>query len=297
MAMDRVPSESTLAAGAPAERLERGNILRWPVCPFDLPSEPDRLLLFQQRVGGAHKNISFDPHTGMAAGFRRRSTEETERLHQILAGFSRSASQWLADTLPQYAAQWKLDRASFRPDEEAVRRLRWKARNDLLHIDAFPTRPTHGWRILRLFVNLNPTDPRVWVTSDNLATLLQRYGREVGLPACSSSGWVHRWRQELASWLQSGGRRSHYDAFMLRLHDFLKGNDNFQERCVKRYWSFPAGSAWLLFTDGLSYADLRGQYALEHSYFIAPESLALPDQAPAALLDRMCRGIESRRAA
>jgi hypothetical protein len=290
MATDRVVSEPTLAAD-----LERGTLLRWPACPFSLPPEADRGFLFHQRVGGVHKNISFDPHTGLAAGFRRRSTADTERLHQILAGFSRSASQWLADTLPQYATHWKLDRASFRPDEEAVRRLRWKARNDLLHIDAFPTRPTHGWRILRLFVNLNPTDPRVWVTSDNFATLLERYGREVGLP--TGSGWVHRWRLDLVSWLQASGRRSHYDAFMLRLHDYLKGNDDFQERCPKRYWSFPPGSAWLLFTDGLSYADLRGQHALEHSFFIAPASLALPDQSPAALLDRMGRGTGLNRAA
>ena len=41
---------------------------------------------------------------------------------------------------------------SYRPVEEATRKLRLKARNDLLHVDAFPTRPTNGWRILRCFV-------------------------------------------------------------------------------------------------------------------------------------------------
>jgi len=33
-------------------------------------------------------------------------------------------------------------------------------RNDLLHTDAFPTRPTRGRRILRLFHNIHPSRMR-----------------------------------------------------------------------------------------------------------------------------------------
>jgi hypothetical protein len=75
---------------------------------------------------------------------------------------------------------------------------------------------------------------------------------------------------------------------MLRFHDFLKLNDAFQEHCRKRYWTFPPGCCWLVFTDSVSHAALRGRYAMEHSYFVAPESLLLPDQAPAACLLRAC---------
>ena len=82
--------------------------------------------------------------------------------------------------------------------------------------------------------------------------------------------------------------RSAYDAFMLRLHDYLKADEDFQERGPKHYWKFPPGSAWLAITDTCSHAVLRGRFALEHSYFLAPQSLALPDEAPAALLARMC---------
>jgi hypothetical protein len=74
---------------------------------------------------------------------------------------------------------------------------------------------------------------------------------------------------------------------MLRLHHFLKTNDHFQESAPKRFWSFAPGVAWLAFTDALSHADLRGRFALEHSFFVAPHSLALPDLAPAALLQRL----------
>jgi hypothetical protein len=76
---------------------------------------------------------------------------------------------------------------------------------------------------------------------------------------------------------------------MLRLHDFLKRCDAFQERAPRRLWHFAPGSAWLVMTDGVSHAELRGRFALEHSYFVAPESLRLPQESPLALLERACQ--------
>ena len=178
---------------------------------------------------------------------------------------------------------------SYRPLEEATRKLRLKARNDLLHVDAFPTRPTNGWRILRCFVNVNPTEPRVWVTSDPFARLLERYGAAAGLPGKAGIEWVRRAKDGIVGLFRPGRpTRSAYDAFMLRLHDYLKANEDFQERGPKHFWKFPPGSAWLAITDTCSHAVLRGRFALEHSYFLAPHSLALPDESPPALLARMC---------
>jgi hypothetical protein len=75
---------------------------------------------------------------------------------------------------------------------------------------------------------------------------------------------------------------------MLRFHDYLKAYEKFQELGPKRFWKFPPGSAWLAITDTCSHAVLRGRFALEHSYFLAPSSLALPDESPPALLERAC---------
>jgi hypothetical protein len=83
-------------------------------------------------------------------------------------------------------------------------------------------------------------------------------------------------------------RRTVYDTFMLRFHDFLKANEEFQERGPKRFWTFLPGSAWVVFTDTASHAALRGRFALEHSFFVAPQSLALPHESPPALLERAC---------
>lgn len=294
------PQEGEVSGSALAERLERGEVIHYPVCPFAVPEGDDRNFLLDQRLGSrAHKNVSYDPHTGSAAGFLTRSAEQAERLRGLLADFSRNATVWLAAALPAYAASWQLDRVSYRPDEEATRRLRWTARNDLLHVDAFPSRPTNGWRILRLFVNVNPTEPRVWVTSEPFPRLFARYGAEAGLPGGPKTvGLVGRLGEGVIGVFRPGRRRrSEYDAFMLRFHNHLKQHEEFQEHCPKRFWNFQPGSAWLAFTDTASHAVLRGRYALEHSYFVSPDTLALPGEAPAAVLERACGRPVLRRAA
>jgi hypothetical protein len=277
-----------------AQRLERGEILYFPESPFPLPSgEESALLRDQVLVGGRHKNICYDPQARTLSGLRPGSMAQSPAVQSALADFAARASTWLASAFPGYADGWRPDRVSFRPVEEATRKLRLTARNDLLHIDAFPTRPTHGYRILRLFANLDTTSPRVWITSDTFAALLGRFAADIGLP---TRRMVRR-NQRTSSWLSvlPGAqvlfpklRHGAYDRFMLRLHHFLKGNEEFQQRARRRFWKFAPGSAWLVMTDGVSYAELRGRYALEHSFFIAPQRLALPDESPAALLEQRC---------
>jgi hypothetical protein len=289
MARATVPFPGSGEASA-EERLERGEVLFYPQCPFPVPQGDDHQFLLDQALASrAHKNISYDPRTGRANGFRRDSALQAERLRRLLADFAQDVTAWVAQALPRYAGSWRLDMVSYRPEEEATRKLRLKARNDLLHVDAFPTRPTNGWRILRCFVNINPTEPRVWVTSDPFARLLERFGAAAGLPGAHGSDWGRRLRDGVVRLFHPGRpARSAYDAFMLRFHDYLKANEAFQERGPKQFWKFPPGSAWLALTDTCSHAVLRGRYALEHSYFVAPQSLALPDESPAALLERAC---------
>jgi hypothetical protein len=257
MAADSIPAGATPSM---EERLERGEVIHYPVCPFPLPQDSDHRFLLEQRLGGrVHKNISYDPATGKAAGYLHQSPEQAERLRRVLRSFAEEATSWLARTLPRYARSWQRDRVSYRPEEEATRKMRLTARNDLLHVDAFPSRPTRGYRILRLFANVNPTEPRIWVTSDPFAKLLARYGTEVGLPAGRGATWLHRFQQNMFGlFVKSRRRRTVYDSFMLRFHDFLKANDEFQERGPKRFWNFQPGSAWMVYTDTASHAVLRG---------------------------------------
>ncbi len=281
-----------------AEQLERGEVVHFSVCPFALPAGDDHVYLLRQRLASrAHKNIGFDPLTGRVSGYALGQAGSADRLQEILASFSHSVTAWLRMTFPSYARGWQLDRVSYRPEEEATRQLRQTARNDLLHVDAFPSRPTNGWRILRVFANINPSEPRVWITGDPFARLLQRYGRQVGLPDGQRPALLQRVGTALLRVVGASRRRSVYDAFMLRFHNFLKGNADFQKSSTIQHWRFQPGSAWLAITDTASHAVLSGRYALEHSYFLDPATLALPEESPPALLQKACGFAVLERAA
>jgi hypothetical protein len=265
------------------EALERGGLVFFPQAPFPLPAGDDlAFLLSLAAAGPRHKHISCDPRSGELTGLARPGAGQAGRLRGLLADFSRGVTAWLGEALPAYRGGVEPDRASFRPDEEATRRLRPNARNDLLHVDAFPGRPARGRRILRVFANVNPLEPRVWATSEPLPRLLPRYRDRVRR---SAAGWFHEVGARVLGLLRPPERRTGpADVFMLRLHDFLKGDLDFQQRGPRRLWRFPPGSAWLAMTDACTYAELRGRFALEHSFFIDPGVLALPELAPARLV-------------
>ncbi len=289
MATDRGGPGCLPAFGSLEARLERGEILFFPASPFKLPAGADLTLLTEVRLARVARNVSCDPATGDLAGFVRTDAARTDRLRSIFLDFSLSVSEWVEQTLPRYRGGCRPDRVSYRPVEEATRTLRQTARNDLLHVDAFPSRPARDRRILRVFANVNPKEPRIWVTTEPFAKLLARYGEACGLPGRHRAGWLEQFGNGLLGVFNpTRGRRTVCDAFMLRFHDYLKGHDEFQERCAKKLWTFPPGSAWVAMTDACSHAVLRGRFALEHSFFVEPSVLALPDESPAALLARAC---------
>ena len=117
-------SKDVAASGCqtPAERLERGEVLFYPTAPFALPQGADLDFLLQQELGSlAHKNISYNPANGKVNGFVRKDSDQVETLRGIFARFSQAATDWMATLVPEYSKGWQLDRASFRPQEEATR--------------------------------------------------------------------------------------------------------------------------------------------------------------------------------
>ena len=277
------------------EQLEQGNILFFPETPFSFPDEWRRFLL-QQRKGESryHKNIAYRPAEGRLTGFASENEDEQQRLHEILRGYSALVVQYLAKLLPDYKERWRLDYASFRPFEEQGRDLRVRARNDLLHTDAFPTRPTNGDRILRFFTNLNPEKPRVWVTSQTFEPLAERYAARAGLPGADARsggalGWLAQKGRHVAKALHLPMTlRSPYDDFMLRFHHYLKENAEFQQSCPKTRHEFPPGSSWMVFTDMVSHAVLSGQFALEQTFLVPRDAMVTPEKAPFRVLERLC---------
>lgn len=268
--------------------LEAGNVLFFPATPFEFPEAEKEFLRDLKFAGGAvHKNVAYRPVQDRITGIGA-DEPQLERLRGVMRDYSRRVVAFTAQLLPKYAAEWKLDYASFRPLEEEGRNLPVNKRNDLIHTDAFPTRPTNGDLILRVFTNIHPSKTRNWVVTDPFPSIAETYARDAGLDRIANGGHL---RQSSLRMLKRLGMpvipRSAYDRFMLQFHEYLKRNREFQEHCPKYSFNFPPGSTWLTFTDVVPHSVLSGQHALEQTFIIARSSLANPAQSPLAVLERL----------
>lgn len=275
------------------EALEEGGILLFSQTPFWLPEAARNFLLNVRQPNTAHhKNISYKPGRDRVGGFARRSADG-KTLLGIMESYSRNVAGFISRFLLPYAGRWQLDFASFRSIEEEGRQLPVSKRNDLLHVDSFPTRPSNGNRILRVFTNLNSSEPRVWLTSEPFEVWAKQYGDSAGLPSL-----IQKSRSALRPVLRGITRtarrvgipvadRPLYDEFMLRFHHYLKSNEEFQNTCPKSRSEFPPGATWLVFTDMVPHAVLSGRFALEQTLLVSREALLLPERAPYRVLERL----------
>jgi hypothetical protein len=284
------PADASARARQCCELLEDGQILRFDRVPFLLLQEDQEFLLSQRQSGSRlHKNISYRTVQDVLRGAAGDS-HETERLHEIMRRYSAEVARFLGRLLAPYASYWALDYASFRPEEEKGRDLPLHKRNDLLHFDAFPTRPMNGNRILRCFTNINPAAPRVWNTTDGFPLLAQRFAADAGLAgfAAKGSARAHPLVRSIKKMLGlKAVDHSAYDRFMLRFHDYLKENSDFQQNCPKIRLEFQPGWTWICYTDSVPHAVLSGRYALEQTFIIPLTAMVTPDKAPVRILEKL----------
>lgn len=269
--------------------LEAGHIVFLPASPIVISQDDRELLLGRKQTGSAyHKNIAYRPAEDRITGLDASEQAEAGSLRRILREFSQRSVEFLAGFVSPYAGKWELDYASYRPIEEEGRPARLHARNDLLHFDSFPTRPTNGGRILRFFVNLNPAKSRVWLTSETFEAFGPRFACSGSLLASAAGNPLTRGMRSLAKTLHLPfGSRPPYDEFMHRCHNAMKEDAAFQEHTPKQRWEFPPDSAWMVFTDCVSHAVLSGQYALEQTFQIPQAALVEPQKSPLAILEKI----------
>jgi hypothetical protein len=272
--------------------LEIGDILFFPPGVFSIPPEiVAGLTGAAQDTRAIHKNIAYKPAADRISGLA--GGEEATHVREAMRAYSRLALDFMARILPEYACSWKVDYASFRSIEERGRELPLNKRNDLLHIDAFPTRPVFGDLILRCFTNVNPDQSREWMTSDPFEQLASREAGSAGIEryAALARSSLHSVRRAAARGLRVAGLpvvdRSPYDAFILHMHAWMKANQEYQRNCPKYRFDLPPGSTWMVFTDVVPHAVLSGRLALEQTVIVSRSSLADPQRAPASILEKI----------
>jgi hypothetical protein len=271
-------------------RLEEGNILLVDPTTF-APGQDDAAFLREQRqtASASHKNIAYKPHLDKVTGVNTESAQDADRTRRIISEYSRGALSLMEQLFPGYAPYWRIDYASFRPVEEQGRDLPNRHRNDLMHVDAFPTRPTHGGRILRLFTNIHPNRDRVWGTAESFEAIAEKHAVRAGLKT------VTQWHANARRGLMGIGRkvglklpdRSAYDEFMLRFHHYLKADQDFQQNGQCHTAVFPPGASWITFTDQVAHKALSGQYALEQTCIVPFGAMLQPEYAPVTVLERI----------
>jgi hypothetical protein len=280
--------------------LEAGDIVYFPVSPaLVTPEERAFLVTQRQRGTSLYKNISYRPTEDRLKGIDQNDQAQLERVHEVMRGFSTRAITFMSAFLNRYVTGWKIDFASFRPIEEQGRKASLHSRNDLLHFDNFPTRPSHGNRLLRIFVNIHPERERVWVTSDHFGVLAGQFASKIGLTR--RPGLLENCKRGAVKVGAALGLpvidRPPYDAFMLKFHHTMKEDVAFQQSCRKDRWEFPAGSAWIVFTDSASHACLSGQFMLEQTFIVSRQNLVYPDLAPISILEHLAGHPLARKSA
>lgn len=283
-----------------ADDLEKGHIVFFPNCPLQLPSDTD-LEYFRQQLPKQLKikNISYHPESDRATGIEG-DTELAQRSRNMLVTHSNRVQEFLQGVIPGLTPDWTVGTSSFRPIQEKGRDLKPHSSNELVHIDAGAYGATNGDRILRFFVNVNPTEDRVWATKGTFADLYARYGADAGIaagPAGRPSDYLNK---GLADHLLGGVTRSleavglaearvlnssPYDRTMRRFHNFMKDTPSFQkDRTGHQEFRFPPYSAWMVLTDTCSHASLSGQHALVNTFLIRLACCRLQDRAPINIL-------------
>jgi len=257
--------------------LESGGVLVLPRLKFELSAEELRFLSPQWSDGKA-KNISFEDDGVRGA---RGAAGDLAALGRMIERFASQAGGLVSALFPRYAPYVKRARTSFRPQPAVGRGVSWRKDDARLHIDAFPSRPNHGERILRVFSNVNPAEDRVWRVGEAFAsmaqTFLPRIRRQLpGTPAL------------LALLHVTKGLRSEYDHLMLGLHDCAKADLDYQRRCEQQIVRFTPGTTWLCFSDQVMHAAVSGQHMLEQTIHVPPSALYEPEGSPLAILERLC---------
>lgn len=271
------PFDATLRHRA-LHALEGGKVLVLPLA-FAIDAA-ERRLLDPSGQAGRRKNISFDPHTGKL-GDTALNDEDRAGLLAMMRRFANAATSLLTDLLPEYVGQLQRSRTSFRPMEIEGRTYTLRHDDRLLHVDAFPTRPLRGQRILRLFTNVAPDGAvRKWHIGEPFAGYASRFLPLVKGPL-PGSAWA------LQATGLTKGRRSLYDHIMLGLHNAGKRDAGYQASCPLVAADFPPGTTWLCFTDQVLHAALAGHCALEQTFHLPVEAMARPEQAPLRVLERL----------
>ena len=267
-------------ASSAVSELEQGKVLFLPELAFTL-SEQEMPLLDPTLVDPKRKNISYQPLSGKLSGVA--VAERRQQVQQLLERYYQSCRQLIAGLLPEYQEALHHPTGSLRLHPVSAWRAAssWRKDDSRLHVDAFPSRPNYGERILRIFTNINPHgEHRQWGVGEPFPELAARF-----MPRLARYSAFGSWLQHQVRITKT--RRSHYDHLMLQLHDAMKADGDYQQRGPQLALTFPPGSSWICFSDQTPHAAMGGQFMLEQTFLLPVNKMQDPQRSPLKVLEQL----------
>lgn len=258
--------------------LENGGVLYFPNLPFPM-SDRERALIRPDVLDPKVRNISLAPDDTLkgAAG----DPDTREALAAMIGRFREQAYTLIHSLLPKYRDALRPAPTSYRPAQVETRKQSVRADDRRLHVDAFPSRPNYGERILRVFRNINPQGvDRVWRLGEPFEEVARRMLRRAKPYSPWQAKAIHRLHI-------TKSLRSEYDHLMLQLHDAMKTDEDYQKNAPQMTMAFPPGAVWVCFSDQVPHAVMSGQYLLEQTLHLSPEHQYRPDANPLGALRRL----------
>lgn len=260
-------------------RLEMGDVLTLPQLAFPLVGT-ERPLLTPSLVSPKRKNISYKPDQKILSGVADKALQDVVR--HLMERYYRATLTLLDNLLPGYREALHSPTTSLRLHPITAWRdhTSWRKDDSRLHVDAFPSRPTHGERILRVFNNINPNgEPRVWRVGEDFPGIATQFLSGLKPYSAFSS-------QVQAMLGITKRKRTHYDHLMRELHDKMKGNAEYQQHGLQQTVEFPAGSTWICFSDKTPHAAMSGQFMLEQTFLLPVKAMQDPQLSPLRILEQ-----------
>jgi hypothetical protein len=279
----RILPDATWADDGPTHGVEAlvegGQVLAFPHLRFALAADEKRFL-DPRWADGKAKNISVRWPSGELRGTSA-AGGDAEALRAMIVRWSELAERFALRLFPHYRLHLVRGNASLRPADVASRRSSWRQDDTRLHLDAFPSNPMQGTRLLRVFSNVNPSGaPREWRVGEPFEAHARRYLPSIGRPV-PGSAWL----------LNATGitkrRRTEYDHVMLHLHDKAKADPAFQRDGPQARVDFAPGTTWVCYSDQVLHAVMGGQHMMEQTFYLEVEHLLHPETSPLRTLERL----------
>ena len=258
--------------------LESGKILYFPHLTF--PFSKGEAAVFDSSWGLAGHSVRYQRETGKIRGLKAELVI-SERVTRFMRRYDDLSLDLVHALFPDYRPNLRqIETRLERSDAQAGQSCTNKSDSGL-HIDAFGNRPAGSERILRIFCNIDPTGrPRIWRIGEPFEHYARRFAHQVQPPLPGSRNLLNMLRVTKT-------KRSLYDHYMLTLRQLAAKDDHWQQHSRHERVEFPAGSAWMCFSDEIPHATLSGQFLLSQTFYLPLTAMRRPERSPQHTLARI----------